>query len=53
MYAKLTARENIMQYGVTEHFNKACFKTPRWERMCGFRAVGVCPVNPEKFAEID
>jgi hypothetical protein len=31
---------------VTEHLNKAYFKAPRWERMCGFGAIGVFLLNP-------
>jgi hypothetical protein len=34
---------------VNEHLNKACFKAPHWERICGFRGVGFGLANPENF----
>jgi hypothetical protein len=51
LFMKARAYEKIIHYDLAEIFNKAYLRVATMEKgISGFKAVGICPLDPEKFS---
>ena len=56
LYLKLCGHEKIIQYELTEFFNKAIVKVTKIKKrnkIYGFRAADICLLNPDMLTDIE